>query len=539
LGDSPKTALVKEKANQGSCIAVRHGKCLFVHLYERCFSKIAKVDKTPKNMGGAELSLSLKESLAKMGRLSPNKLDQTSRRVRGELAGAEWKMAICLLATVRNGSFRELGYATITEYGEKALNLSGKKVGWLLGAARALEHLPNLSRAFRSGQIGWGKVRAIQSLVTPETEMQWLEFAMAHSTAEVNNKVALSPSAWKRHQALEASLEEKPIVCPTEVDAVLNSEVSENKVSIPGSAPNEEGFESSAPVLACKESGAAAATGRVSAVDGARCQDQTPPRPIPEPPKLIRLVVEMTPDQYALYEQAECRLRARAGKRLSRAKIVSRMAELVLESGTARSRAKHQVLIHTEQQYGRAWYDTERGPLPVSPRVLEEALESVDPIKLESVSGQRSEQIRDSGNDENCQANPLGDLGAAAPQVWNRRHIPNATVRALFARAGNRCERCGTKGRLDVHHTTPVSEGGGNSLKALRLFCSACHSLEHREDFSSKPVWRRAKQAAMSARQGSAGSPYPLGDEAPGSPLHKGRPNPRVLVHNHAAQRDT
>jgi hypothetical protein len=69
------------------------------------------------------MSLSLKESLDKLERLSPRRLDQTSRRIRTELGGAEWKMGLCLLASVRRRSFRTLGYATISEYAEKALHL--------------------------------------------------------------------------------------------------------------------------------------------------------------------------------------------------------------------------------------------------------------------------------------------------------------------------------------------------------------------------------------------------------------------------------
>jgi hypothetical protein len=141
------------------------------------------------------MSLSLKESLDKLERLSPRRLDQTSRRIRTELGGAEWKMGLCLLASVRRRSFRTLGYSTISEYAEKALHLSGKKVSCLLGAAKALEHLPLLSEAFRNGQIGWGKLRAIQGLVTPETEQQWLTYALNHRTDQVVHKAATSPTA--------------------------------------------------------------------------------------------------------------------------------------------------------------------------------------------------------------------------------------------------------------------------------------------------------------------------------------------------------
>ena len=46
-----------------------------------------------------------------------------------------------------------------------------------------------------------------------------------------------------------------------------------------------------------------------------------------------------------------------------------------------RARAKHQVLVHTVEGKETAWYDTERGMLPVSPEVLEEALQSGPAVK--------------------------------------------------------------------------------------------------------------------------------------------------------------
>ena len=91
----------------------------------------------------------------------------------------------------------------------------------MLGAAEALEHLPLLSEAYRKGEVCWGKVRAIHGLVTPETEKEWIEFAAAHRTEEVVRKVTMSPQDWKRHKALKASLEGKPIATAAEVKDVL------------------------------------------------------------------------------------------------------------------------------------------------------------------------------------------------------------------------------------------------------------------------------------------------------------------------------
>ena len=157
------------------------------------------------------MPLALDQSLAKLCRLSPQGLHRTTRRVRAELGGVEWKMALCLLAAMRQSSFLALGYKSLSQYAEYGLQLSGKKLRALLGVARALEHLPLMSEAFQAGKIGWGKLRALQSLVTPETEAQWLEFAMKKRTDQVVRMVSLSPSAWKGQRALQASLEGQPL----------------------------------------------------------------------------------------------------------------------------------------------------------------------------------------------------------------------------------------------------------------------------------------------------------------------------------------
>ena len=344
------------------------------------------------------MSLKFQTSLSKLERLSPTKLDKTSRRIRGDMADAEWKMGLCLLALKRSGAFRKLGFGTLSAYAERVLQLSGRKVGALLGAAEALEHLPLMSEAFRAGKVCWSKVRVMHGLATPETEAAWLEFARAHTSVEVERKVALRPLEWKRHRALKASLAGKPTVSSGEVKLLHSVESvdcgsgssfsdrvdSRRPTDLPqsGDASSEHDDETTRKVRKQQD----AAPDRLSgdpeneAVDGearALSPVSSPAleRPsAPSPPQKIRLVFELTPDQYALYEQAESRVRAQEGRRLPRAEVLKRMAESVLSQGTAKARARHQVLVHTMEGSDRAWYETERGVLPVASEVLDEAL---------------------------------------------------------------------------------------------------------------------------------------------------------------------
>lgn len=545
-------------------------------------------------MGG-----NFQESLSALARLSPDSLDSASRRVRSALGGAEWKMGLCLLAVQRSGAYRRLGYSTLTDYAERALQLSGRKVASLLGAAEALEHLPLISEAFRRGKICWTKVRSLHGLATPETEEQWLRFAAAHSSHEVANKVALSPRNWKRHQALKAHLAGKPLATGEQVEQVLGA--AEEKPVAAGEEEDIRSDERDAAEGPTRES--AGAEGPAKESPGAEGSDkeqpasdpsmpEMPPVPeMPEPPKTVRLVFELTPDQYALYEQAESRVRARVGRRIPRAEVLRLMADEVLSSGTARSRARHQVLVHTVEGSDEAWYDTGRGILPVSPEVLEEAKGAREVLRLdkpESGRGPRKPEVSsETASDravnhlsdsrlaesesldvpeppfvgETCvssaetekrgmdvtvpsldspresvakhprdirsgagpdpqratrypefSARPEGEspkhasdsrrkpfkTSAVSTGPYKRTPIPSSTLRRLHARANNCCERCGARGgRLDVHHTQAVSEGGGNDLDSLKLLCRACHSLGHEADFARKVHWRSAREAAM------------------------------------------
>jgi len=55
--------------------------------------------------------------------------------------------------------------------------------------------------------------------------------------------------------------------------------------------------------------------------------------------------------------------------------------------------------------------------------------------------------------------------------------------RAALSRAGYRCEKCGKKGRLEVHHKHYGSLGKENIHKDVTVLCPACHK---------RADWKRA-----------------------------------------------
>ena len=475
----------------------------------------------------------LNESLETLSRLSPRKLHHVSRVHRATLGSAEWHLALCLLAAVHTMAYRTLGYSNITEYAERGLNLSGRKAGALLSAARALQHLPILSEAFRTGQICWAKLRAFVGLATPADERAWLEFAMNHRIDQILRRVAQSPKEWKRQQALKAALEGKPLASEADVGSFLarDDELATGRFrDRPPAAKQTEDTAEASPGFAGDSTstagsgfdgwaGSSVAPGlaELPADEYVCSQDvaQCPPSDVgpvandaadgPEAtgflsgPKVIRMVVEFAPDQFALYERAEGRVRAKLGKRLTRAKILTYMAEAVLDAGDARSRAKHQVVVHTDATGDHAWYETGRGLLPVNPSVLEQARKKGPaPIDIPATdSEEEAAPLAAMTWDSATDARPR-----SVPPSGNRRPVPNDVLRQLFARAGHQCERCGQRsGLLEVHHRKPVSEGGTNDIEDLWLLCGSCHGFEHEKDFLEKPHWAAGRAASQTNRE--------------------------------------
>lgn len=60
------------------------------------------------------------------------------------------------------------------------------------------------------------------------------------------------------------------------------------------------------------------------------------------------------------------------------------------------------------------------------------------------------------------------------PDDWDERR------KKVLKRDGYNCQRCGTSDAvLQVHHLTPISEGGGHELSNLETVCRSCHAAEH------------------------------------------------------------
>lgn len=420
------------------------------------------------------MKMEIYKCLGELESLPPLELHGINQRYRGRLASSEWWLSVSLLASERGRLHRNLEtkYPDVIAYAESELHLSREKTLELLSTARAFERLPKLSKAFADGKLSWGKVRELKRVATPETDQVWCDYALSHSLAEVRRRVAMSPTEWKRGRALAASLEGEPTATTVKVQEVLETPVEVAAAPAEAVEAVEPGSEPDAPVV------------------------------LPQP-RFIKVVHYLTPDEFAVYEQARKRVCSRRNRCLRKEAVLLEWSNAELSGGDARARARHQVLIHTSGD--EAWYETERGLLPADPEVVKETRQAGREIELVEPSvGKGDPQVSTSaGKSEPRDVTSTGN---------QRGYISNENLRFIFARAGNRCECCGRSGcQLDGHHRVASSDGGGDNPENLLVLCKLCHALMHEADFELRLDWFRARAQAL-MRAGNAEMVAPGGD---------------------------
>lgn len=68
--------------------------------------------------------------------------------------------------------------------------------------------------------------------------------------------------------------------------------------------------------------------------------------------------------------------------------------------------------------------------------------------------------------------------------------ITNDIRKAVYRRDGYQCAVCSDNRRLQIHHITKRSQGGGNEQMNLVTLCDKCHALAHGIDLAGIPFTR-------------------------------------------------
>lgn len=105
---------------------------------------------------------------------------------------AERDAALLLRQVADERLHHALGYASIYDYAEQALDLSVRQARGLLQIGGVLPSHPALDAAFAAGALPWTKVRELARVVTPDTEAAWVEAASRHTSRELEGMVSAS-----------------------------------------------------------------------------------------------------------------------------------------------------------------------------------------------------------------------------------------------------------------------------------------------------------------------------------------------------------
>ena len=171
-----------------------------------------------------------------------------------------------------------------------------------------------------------------------------------------------------------------------------------------------------------------------------------------------RMVVDLPVEEMEVLMRGLTRMRREAGGALSASESLVYMAadSLAGEVREISSAERYMVVVHAGKD-GTAWAETEKGPAPLKPEVVE---------RLLCDCSLRLAREQDDGS-----------------FVLSRRQrtVPWVTRRAVEIRDGRKCRVTGCDRVLwnDIHHRQWQSRGGRHQLKNLVLLCGFHHKLAH------------------------------------------------------------
>jgi len=88
-----------------------------------------------------------------------------------------------------------------------------------------------------------------------------------------------------------------------------------------------------------------------------------------------------------------------------------------------------------------------------------------------------------------------------SPQQLKREEY-EAIRNQVLLRDGFRCQECGFKYKLEVHHIIPRSQGGSNDPSNLITLCKKCHDKHHPDRHPRQKIHRKSKRRKHKHRHG-------------------------------------
>jgi hypothetical protein len=105
-------------------------------------------------------------------------------------AAHDYEIDRWLLAALRARVDERLGYGSVLEYGERLFGYTRRVVAERLRVGRALETLPRLGDALRTGRLCWSAVRELSRVAIADNEQTWIEAAGEKTVREIEAMVS-------------------------------------------------------------------------------------------------------------------------------------------------------------------------------------------------------------------------------------------------------------------------------------------------------------------------------------------------------------
>ncbi|MBC8424078.1 HNH endonuclease [bacterium] len=123
-----------------------------------------------------------------------------------DLQQAEHNAVLWFSEIARRRLYRDLGYATIHLYAEKALGFSRTKTYQFLRLAEDLERLPVLKRAVAEGSVSWTKACEVANVAVAGSEVAWVEKARRSTVRELRRDIGRARTRSHRRHARQPEL---------------------------------------------------------------------------------------------------------------------------------------------------------------------------------------------------------------------------------------------------------------------------------------------------------------------------------------------
>jgi hypothetical protein len=139
-----------------------------------------------------------------------------------------WLICRYLADMAENGRCGDVGYDDVFDFAWQELAMRKRTVRERIRVGRALRELPAIQEAFVVGRLGFGRVREIVRVATPDTEAYWLQAALEEPMRRLEAMVAAAggPRPTRhvaRTEEIGDGLMEVRLVLPVDVWARLEA----------------------------------------------------------------------------------------------------------------------------------------------------------------------------------------------------------------------------------------------------------------------------------------------------------------------------